>query len=879
MDISKPVRWKAILLFILSIGSHLPAQLPHFHRYDMSNGLASDRVYDILQDAKGYLWFATEAGLSKFDGYSFSQITTDEGLPVNEVLKLQEDSKGRLWCMTFPGIPTYIEKGSITHSRKAKWLQKAEVSIYFQGFLEDKQGSVWLIAHSSMVFRLDMEKQEIQSFSPQELKGAPRGIWQDKDGQIWLIGGENIWKWNGQGFEFKQKMPRYQSQNFFQMPNGDPLGVGRTAIFDYKNGTQTVLFEDEALRGLATNHINRDRNGDIWISTSSGLFRYQQSNGSWQRKDHLFKGQFISRFYQDREGNYWVSPLGHGVFFFSSFNIPSIHTEDMQNHPFYCLEIDQQGHLIAGGYKNWGRVTGNKLELIPLSNMENNQGQVTQILAHPDGLTFLLYPGGLIRTARDGSMSYHDVSPKNISVGPRGSIFLSGKRNLIQFQATETLPANFNRDTAFANTHQIFSGRFFDIHYVPKHGYIGVGNDSLFLYNGETFVPFQHKLPQQAQFLRKLHTDPSGSFWLLLEGQGVAHYQQGKWHHIGAKEGLSSTLMFSIADGPNQSILIGTQKGLNIIQPEESGEYSIKVLDKFDGLPSNVIYDALYHNDSIWVATPTGLAGFNPEILPTYSYHPPIHFTRLQVNQREMPLDSNLVFSHHQNNITISFKGLSFRHEGQLVYRYRMVNQSESWNQTSFPQVDFPQLAPSQYQFEVQTLRRNGKPSQHKAILNFSIQAPFWATLWFKILCASILILCLILFFRIRVLSYNRDVVRELLQLLLKKIKPQAYIMIKSKGVTLRIPYSEILYIEAMGDYVKLFTVDKSHIIHSTLKNLANELPTSDFIRIHRSFLIHKNQVTGMVGKKAILIGETELPIGRTYKTRCMEVLSAHLSS
>ena len=95
----------SLLILNLAVGLQVKAHLPPFQVHNAARGLISDFVYDIHQDKQGYLWFATEAGLSRYDGYQFTNFTTDDGLPVNEVLDLKEDSQGRLWCMTFPGIP------------------------------------------------------------------------------------------------------------------------------------------------------------------------------------------------------------------------------------------------------------------------------------------------------------------------------------------------------------------------------------------------------------------------------------------------------------------------------------------------------------------------------------------------------------------------------------------------------------------------------------------------------------------------------------------------------------------------------------------------------------------------------------------------------
>ena len=68
--------------------------LPH---YTTKDGLPSNNCYFTLQDKKGYIWVATDAGVSRFDGSNFENFSVDDGLPDNQILQLKEDSKGRIW--------------------------------------------------------------------------------------------------------------------------------------------------------------------------------------------------------------------------------------------------------------------------------------------------------------------------------------------------------------------------------------------------------------------------------------------------------------------------------------------------------------------------------------------------------------------------------------------------------------------------------------------------------------------------------------------------------------------------------------------------------------------------------------------------------------
>ncbi|MCD4665786.1 MAG: hypothetical protein K8R68_11000, partial [Bacteroidales bacterium] len=97
---------KLLFVFIINILSLLftnPgfSQLSFYKHYTVNDGLPSSRVYDLLQDTKGYVWFATENGVAKFDGYKFRNYNVKDGLPSNSTLQIYEGDKGRLWFLSY----------------------------------------------------------------------------------------------------------------------------------------------------------------------------------------------------------------------------------------------------------------------------------------------------------------------------------------------------------------------------------------------------------------------------------------------------------------------------------------------------------------------------------------------------------------------------------------------------------------------------------------------------------------------------------------------------------------------------------------------------------------------------------------------------------
>jgi two-component system response regulator LytT len=98
------------------------------------------------------------------------------------------------------------------------------------------------------------------------------------------------------------------------------------------------------------------------------------------------------------------------------------------------------------------------------------------------------------------------------------------------------------------------------------------------------------------------------------------------------------------------------------------------------------------------------------------------------------------------------------------------------------------------------------------------------------------------------------------------------YIMLNENKILYKVSYASITHIIAFGDYVKVFTKDRTIITHSTFSNFISELP-SYFLRVHKSFSVNLNSMSHLVGNQIIVDGHS-IPIGQTYKSAVMERLS-----
>ncbi len=103
--------------------------------------------------------------------------------------------------------------------------------------------------------------------------------------------------------------------------------------------------------------------------------------------------------------------------------------------------------------------------------------------------------------------------------------------------------------------------------------------------------------------------------------------------------------------------------------------------------------------------------------------------------------------------------------------------------------------------------------------------------------------------------------------------KEKEYIFVRTDSILIKIKINEILYIQAMGDYVNIFTAGKRTTVHITLKGIEEKLPKDLFYRLHRSYLIATNHIDN-VEENTAYIGKHPIPIGEQFKKELLKKIN-----
>ncbi|MDL1893966.1 hypothetical protein FBQ87_13945, partial [Sphingobacteriales bacterium CHB3] len=183
-------------LLLCSLFTTAGAQVLPFHTYSVNDGLLQSTVYSVFQNSKGFLWIGTQDGVSKFDGYSFTNYTTDEGLVNNRVLCIAEDNVGAMWFGTASGVSRF-SNGRFETFGAARGIPDGIV----YSILSGPDGTLWMGTKGGLI--------RIQSDSVAKIVDGAEifSVFKDKAGTLYLGG-------NGEVIELRDgKVQRFSTES------------------------------------------------------------------------------------------------------------------------------------------------------------------------------------------------------------------------------------------------------------------------------------------------------------------------------------------------------------------------------------------------------------------------------------------------------------------------------------------------------------------------------------------------------------------------------------------------------------------------------------------------------------------------------------------
>jgi DNA-binding LytR/AlgR family response regulator len=114
---------------------------------------------------------------------------------------------------------------------------------------------------------------------------------------------------------------------------------------------------------------------------------------------------------------------------------------------------------------------------------------------------------------------------------------------------------------------------------------------------------------------------------------------------------------------------------------------------------------------------------------------------------------------------------------------------------------------------------------------------------------------------------------RELFEVKQKSASAPKHLYIKEDSVLVNVALNDIVWIEALGDYVTIHLTDKKHTVLTTMKAMDGKLPSDEFMRVHRSFIVRVDKINNLDGNM-LVVGKKLIPIGKSYRKALMDRLN-----
>lgn len=744
----------------------------YFKHYFTENGLSNSTVVCSLQDKKGFLWFGTQDGLNRFDGYSFkiyrNNPSDPKSLGSNLVHALYEDDDGTLLAGTDRGIYRYDPKTE--YFSVLPYATSGEVL----SLLKDKKGNLWYVSDQH-IFEVIQSTGLVKSYTINNCKVT--SVCLTPKGNIWLSSS------TGNIYAFDDKTDSFIGFNVFEHSkpartdwivklycNDDQsIWIGTTNQGLKAFNTQTHTYRDVlSYNDDHTDIFVRDmlciKPDEYWIATESGIFVYNPLKNAVinLRKQYddpySLSDNSVYCLFKDREENIWAGTYFGGVNFYSSqyalFHkyFPKYNSNSLSGNVVRRICEDMFGNLWIGtedaGLNKLNPNTGSFTVFKPTGNKNSlSYNNIHGLLAIGDKLWIGTFEHGLdIMDIPTGKIIRHyETIDKEHALERNFIICIYQTRSKSIYIGAGNGLYRYNKIT---DDFTFIHGGHVQAVLEDDQGIIWAGTRQagLYYYNphtGQTRKFSDKSAAQENMTINDIFEDSDKHLWFSTENGLYKLDRPGRKFIIyNTANGLPVNVTLSMEEDQNKNLWVSTSGGLmsmNLVT-QKTTTYT-----KGNGLLNNQFnYDSGFKDNkgTMYFGSVRGLVSFNPAAFNSKGLILPVYITGFQVNNRELkisdphsPLTQSIIntryiqLQHNQTSFSLDFAALSFSAPEMSEYAYKMKGIDNEWTYLKANRkVYFTDLSSGEYVFQVKAVNNKGIWNQWPTELVINIKPPFWAS-------------------------------------------------------------------------------------------------------------------------------------------------------
>jgi len=715
------------------------AQLLVFDRKNTPQ-LGSDLVYSLLEDRNGVLWISTSGGLTSLSNGVFRSYMTNDGLPANSVWAVYQDRAGTIWALTTAGL------GRFAHGRFQPLVLPQGLSAV-STIVESSDGQLWVNSGTSIV-RVDPARLSMTAV----LSGGEQiqALALDTAGRIWA----------GCHTGLKIVSPD-GAQSAFHLPDqlgSDVISLLRTSDGHMWIGTARSLgeFDGKSTRDFTTQNglpggditnLFEDREHAIWAATDRGIARITGGNVSALTSKEGLSGNLVLAFYEDREGSMWLGTEAGGVSILRDRKFTTYTTQDgLTDDLVRSVYQTSKGAMLIG--TNGGGV--NLFESGSFSSLSTSNGLSSNValaladdaagdiwIGTPDGLNRVHGNRTTIFTSADGLA---DDFVRSLYTDREGALWIGTRHGLSRYK-----DGKFTSYSAMDGLGSDLVGSVLE----DKDGSFWIGTlGGLTHFANGVFTNYTMQQGLSSNIITALYQDDDGLLWIGTNGSGLNARMNGKFVSFSGAKNLPLDIYGILEDG-DENLWLSSSHGIFRISKRQliaraSGsakQITADVYGTADGMRISECSSgghpaAWKSNDgTLWFATLRGIAAVNPAHMPVNSVPPLVNIEQLLVDDASLPVKGEVKIAPGHTRFAFQYAGLSFVAPQKVRFRYKLDGLDHDWVDAGARRVAYyTNISSGRHTFHVMACNNDGIWSEQDAALAFVLRPHFYQTYWFYLL-------------------------------------------------------------------------------------------------------------------------------------------------
>lgn len=682
-----------LLSILFSPGLYCQKPNLQFQQFTIEQGLAQNSVFCILQGQKGFIWFGTEQGLNRFDGYTFvvhkSQYNNPNSLNNSFILSFHQDSAGIFWIGTNGGG---VNRFDPENQQFNHYLVDPEsidsLSNIINVIFEDSSGGLWIGTGGGGLKKFSRKSKVFTHFPVKADDANPlkhntiNAIYEDHFGTLWIGTDGGLKQLNREmnqidpvGIINKKVLAIYEDKQrllWVGTDNGFYKFESNTRQLDY---FQVPCSDKHFYRANIIRVFYEDRLGVFWIGSEYGLHIFDRHDKTYHSyyadlsDPHSLINNRVNSIYEDRSGALWLGLLAGGLCKLNRTEQNFVHYYNNPKDPdslimrgVFAIYQDREEVLRIGtfgeGLIEFNRKTGE------FSNYRNHpedpnsisDNKIWSICEDAQGMIWVgTAGGGLNRFSRKtGKFSRYHHQPQNpnslssdfvscIIEDGEGNLWIATNGGIDKLDPQRKQFVHYINNPKEPNT-LVHNNAY--VIYRDQRGILWIGTKgglSRFDPKSETFTSYPinardpNSLIQSAIF--SLWEDRQGVIWIgTTDGLIKFDHKGGTFSSYTEKEGLPNDVINGILEDHHGNLWLSTNKGVSRFNP---GTGKFKNYGVADGLQSSEFSGGCYfkgRNGELFFGGLNGFNAFFPDSVIDNPYIPPVVISDFKIFDQSVPV-------------------------------------------------------------------------------------------------------------------------------------------------------------------------------------------------------------------------------------------------